>query len=140
MSHLTSIKLACTDKTALVAALRDPALSFMGFANCEVHDNPVALRMYSPSQHATAEIVARGVGSYRTDVGFRATPTGFELVTDADSTYQWPQDWREQLAVRYGLHGVLQTQVRELQAQGFSIVGQNEDADGIELVLDNGEG
>lgn len=104
MSAYLTLLTPMTDEESLLAALVD-----LGFdrSKVEVHATPVQLVGYEGDRRAqTANIVIRRqhVGGASNDVGFLATPTGYQaLVSDYDHP-RFGTGWLTQLNQRYQIH------------------------------------
>ena len=93
-----------TDQECLLAALAD-----VGFvrAKVEVHDSPVPLVGYEGASRAqTAHLVIRRKhdGSLSNDLGFLATPTGFQAILDTDDQPRYGKSWLAQVNQHYLRH------------------------------------
>lgn len=93
-----------TDQECLLAALFD-----LGFdeSKVEVHATPVNLIGYEGSQRAQlAHVVIRrrNISNASNDVGFLASPTGYQLTVSGYDRTRFNADWIEQLHGRYQLH------------------------------------
>lgn len=103
MSAYITLMTPMTDEECLLAALAD-----VGFdrTKVEVHVNPVRLMGYQVDrQIREANLVIRRqhVGSVYNDVGFLATPTGYQaFVSDDDPRFG--AGWLERLNQQYQLH------------------------------------
>lgn len=104
MSAYITLMTPMTDQECLLAALVD-----VGFeaTKVEVHTSPVHLVGYGGDQRQqTANIVIRRrhVGSASNDVGFLATPTGYQALVSGFDHPRFGAGWIGQLHQRYQGH------------------------------------
>ena len=104
MSAYITLMTPMTDQECLLAALAD-----VGFVHSkvEVHDSPVPLVGYEGASRAqTAHLVIRrqNVGSASNDLGFLATPTGFQSIVSDYDQQRYGASWLAQVSERYRAH------------------------------------
>jgi len=104
MSAYLTLLTPMTDQECLLAALAD-----LGFdsTRVEVHTEPVALVGYvgdARSQAAHIIIRRQHVGAASNDLGFRATPTGYQLIVSDYDRRAYGQEWLTRLHARYEAH------------------------------------
>ena len=100
MSAYITLMTPMTDQECLLAALAD-----VGFVHSkvEVHDSPVPLVGYEGASRAqTAHLVIRRqyVGSASNDLGFLATPTGFQAIVSDYDQQRYGASWLAQVSER----------------------------------------
>jgi hypothetical protein len=101
MSAYMTLLTPMTDQECLLAALAD--LGF-GLSKVEIHETPVSLVGYRGDQRAqTAHIVIRRqhVGSASNDVGFLASPMGYQAFVSGYDHPRFGSGWLTQLNNRY---------------------------------------
>lgn len=114
MSHFTTIKTQMQDREALAAALRDV---FPG-AIVDVADS-LTITGYR-MQKVDGEVAVRGVGAYRTDIGFARNPDGtLSRIMDAYTARQRAEQLGR-IPQRYSYHSTVQ-QARRL---GFAVTNE----------------
>lgn len=104
MSAYLTLQTPMTDRECLVTALAD-----LGFTidKVEVHDSAVPLVGYLGDARAqTAHLVIRRqhVGSASNDIGFLATPTGFQALVSGYDHPRHGSAWLARLHDRYQVH------------------------------------
>lgn len=104
MSAYMKLLTPMTDQESLLAALAD-----LGFdaSKVEVQATPVNLVGYQGDQRVqTANIVVRrqNVGAASNDVGFLASPTGYQAIISDYDRQRFGAEWLSQLNSRYQVH------------------------------------
>lgn len=104
MSAYLTLLTPMTDQECLLEALRD-----LGFdsTKVEVHPSPVSLVGYAGDRRAqTANIVIRRqhIGAASNDVGFLASPTGYQAHVSGYDHPRFGSGWVSQLNMRYQSH------------------------------------
>ena len=131
MSHFTRLQTKIKEVEPLVAALAD-----VGYPTVEVHEEAVPLRGWlgdRRQQQAHVVVRRRHVGRLSNDIGFERQADGtFQAWISDYDRHRHDQKWLRRLEARYAYHATRQTLAR----QGFSVVGEEQEADGtIRLVL-----
>lgn len=101
MSAYISLPTPMVDEECLVAALAD-----VGFdrSKIEIHEDPVALVGYEGdrrTQRASIVIRRQHIGSASNDVGFLATPTGYQAFVSGYDHPRFGPRWLSELHQRY---------------------------------------
>ena len=104
MSAYLTLLTPMTDRQCLLEALAD-----LGFdsSKVEVHAQPVPLVGFEGNLRGqTADLVIRRqlVGQASNDLGFRATPTGYQLIVSDYDQRAYGQQWLSRLHARYETH------------------------------------
>jgi hypothetical protein len=116
MSAYITLMTPMTNQESLLAALTD-----VGFqrGQIEVHAEAVPLVGYGGERRSqTANIVVRRqhVGSASNDLGFLATPTGYQLQVSDYDRHQYGNDWVRRLHDRYRHHeAIVQERLAEAE-------------------------
>ncbi len=104
MSAYLRLMTPMIDRECLLAALAD--LGFDG-TKVEIHEAPVALVGYQGDGRAqTANVVIRRqhLGAASNDIGFLATPTGYQAIVSDYDRARFGDGWLAQLVARYEAH------------------------------------
>lgn len=121
MSHFTIVKLALTDRDALIEALE--AMGYRG--KIEVHEGPAALIGYDGlprqlnDQTVTAEVVIRRkhLWSAANDIGFARQPDGSYLAYISEYDRQVQPHWPTRLLQEFGAAKA----AKELRRKGWKV-------------------
>lgn len=106
MSAYITLLTPMTDQECLLAALAD--LGFTG-SQVEVHSTPVNLVGYAGDRRTqTANVVIRRqhIGASSNDVGFLASPTGYQAFVSGYDHPRFGAGWLTELSSRYQLYWV----------------------------------
>lgn len=130
MSHFTVVRLAVTDREALLAALRS-----MGYdGKVEVHDGPVALIGYDgvprelDGKTVTAEVVIRRqhLWSAANDIGFAQQSDGTYVAYISEYDRRVQPAWHTRVLQEYGAAKA----TKELRRQGWKVDTIRDEATG----------
>lgn len=125
MSHFTRVRTRLRDADLLAAALTN-----VGFAQVEIHDEPQTLYGYrGDARPERAEIIVRRqhIGRASNDIGFARQPDGsFEAIISEYDRRRYDHRWLAQLTQAYGHAAAL----RYAETHGYDVVTDDVEQDG----------